>query len=363
MISKLPVMLCPTFGETSQIKQHSVVYSILGLIQDPKFDRNIIVPDYQKTIVVVYAEAFIIRCERTIHALSNVDYRKNTSSDYGLPSWLPDWKSVSDNPILSYSVDSTSEHQFQATTSTGSLVIRISKDFRELQIAGVRIATIKTVVDKELRCAYATVKCDEGTDRETNVTESLRHITGKDDAELLLRNDEANRGGEECLRYWPKDEEQELFDHATNDQLIAVTLSPVGRLAGTEDGTLAIVNEVTVSGDVVLVPFGGQVPLILRPRGDQYVFIGECFVSGYMHGESVAGLRQESETSGVEVNKAEQGGHASNLVAESAYEASLLIEKMKSLSVTSEKWVQIGEVNKTSLPGKDGSTGEWFTLV
>lgn len=41
-------------------------------------------------------------------------------------------------------------------------------------------------------------------------------------------------------------------------------------------------------GDVVCVLFGGQVPFILRPNPDgNYTLIGECYVSGIMHGEAL----------------------------------------------------------------------------
>ncbi|MCJ1394390.1 hypothetical protein MMC18_007268 [Xylographa bjoerkii] len=43
------------------------------------------------------------------------------------------------------------------------------------------------------------------------------------------------------------------------------------------------------SGDIICVLFGGRTPFVLRPRpnSDHYVFIGECYIHGWMHGEAI----------------------------------------------------------------------------
>jgi hypothetical protein len=35
---------------------------------------------------------------------------------------------------------------------------------------------------------------------------------------------------------------------------------------------------------------GGNTPYILRPRGDEYLFIGQAYVDEIMHGEIMRGL-------------------------------------------------------------------------
>jgi hypothetical protein len=374
-----------------------IVYSVLGLVQDPDFDRSRVVPDYEKPLVDVYAEALveIIRSDRSIHSLSYVDYGINTSSDCVLPSWVPDWKRSADRGILSYSTPTESEDRFHAATSSGLPVLRISEDFRELMIAGMRITKIESIFNKPLRCAYATVKWVDGTDRKSNVTETLRKISGNADAKVLLRQDQAtgrrvfhlakgglpdgseNRenvvahnllvsildtAGEDAFRFWPIDEEQEMRDHSTEDQLIAVTLPSVGRLARSERGSLAIVNEATLPGDVIMVPFGGQVPLVLRPQEDKYVFIGECFLSGYMHGEALGSSQQKSEVVDPTAHQDIEG--TSTLIATYSSEpGSLLAHEMASPSNMSKKWVPVIEESENWTLGRDSSKGEWFVLV
>jgi hypothetical protein len=40
-------------------------------------------------------------------------------------------------------------------------------------------------------------------------------------------------------------------------------------------------------GDIICVPFGGKVPFSLKPLGDQYLLVGECYVHGLMDGEAM----------------------------------------------------------------------------
>jgi hypothetical protein len=41
------------------------------------------------------------------------------------------------------------------------------------------------------------------------------------------------------------------------------------------------------SGDIVTVLFGHPVPVILRPKDNHYLFVGECFVYGLMDGKAI----------------------------------------------------------------------------
>jgi Heterokaryon incompatibility protein (HET) len=43
-------------------------------------------------------------------------------------------------------------------------------------------------------------------------------------------------------------------------------------------------------GDCLSLLFGGNVPYILRPKDDRYLFIGDCFVDGIMEGQALMGI-------------------------------------------------------------------------
>jgi hypothetical protein len=49
-------------------------------------------------------------------------------------------------------------------------------------------------------------------------------------------------------------------------------------------------------GDVEVVPLGGEVPLVLRPRDDGgYYFVAECYVHGIMDGEALIEARKRNQ--------------------------------------------------------------------
>jgi hypothetical protein len=56
----------------------------------------------------------------------------------------------------------------------------------------------------------------------------------------------------------------------------------------TEDGYLGLAPHGTLPGDIVGILKGYRAPVILRRRGDHYVFVGTCFVLGLMYGEARA---------------------------------------------------------------------------
>jgi hypothetical protein len=55
-------------------------------------------------------------------------------------------------------------------------------------------------------------------------------------------------------------------------------------------GHFALVTWQAEIGDVIFVLFGGSILYLLRPRGNEYVFISECYVHGLMNGEAMAFL-------------------------------------------------------------------------
>jgi len=59
----------------------------------------------------------------------------------------------------------------------------------------------------------------------------------------------------------------------------------------TEKGYVGNALELTRRGDIVCILFGCKMPVILRPKGRHFIFIGECYIHGLMFGEAIDGLR------------------------------------------------------------------------
>lgn len=45
------------------------------------------------------------------------------------------------------------------------------------------------------------------------------------------------------------------------------------------------------TGDVAVVLYGGNTPYILRPSGDEFLFMGQAYVDNIMEGEVMHSLR------------------------------------------------------------------------
>lgn len=59
------------------------------------------------------------------------------------------------------------------------------------------------------------------------------------------------------------------------------------RITTTKKGHFGLVDNDVRQGDQVCVFFGGRMPVILRPDGEHYHFIGECYIHGLMFGKAM----------------------------------------------------------------------------
>lgn len=85
-----------------------------------------------------------------------------------------------------------------------------------------------------------------------------------------------------------------------------LTLLVVGlhgrRMMITRTGFLGLVPEETKVGDTVAILLGCGYPVILRPCGDGYKYVGECYIDGLMNGEAIeAANRGEYEVKNISI--------------------------------------------------------------
>lgn len=69
----------------------------------------------------------------------------------------------------------------------------------------------------------------------------------------------------------------------------------MGRSFGiTEQGLIGMGSGYMTRGDLVVIPYGCSTPILLRREGsrDEYRYIGDVYVDGYMHGEAFAQLEK-----------------------------------------------------------------------
>jgi hypothetical protein len=65
----------------------------------------------------------------------------------------------------------------------------------------------------------------------------------------------------------------------------------------TEQGLIGMGCGYMTAGDLVVVPFGCSTPILLRPEGrrDEYRYVGDIYIEGYMYGEAVQQLEAEKK--------------------------------------------------------------------
>jgi len=60
----------------------------------------------------------------------------------------------------------------------------------------------------------------------------------------------------------------------------------------TDTGFLGLAPETARKGDMVVALFSCNFPVILRPFGNLFKYIGECYVQGLMRGEAIIALKR-----------------------------------------------------------------------
>jgi hypothetical protein len=63
------------------------------------------------------------------------------------------------------------------------------------------------------------------------------------------------------------------------------------RMFWTSDGSLGLGPQCMRVKDIVVVLYGGNTPYVLRPRGDEFLFLGQAYMDNIMHAEVIADLR------------------------------------------------------------------------
>lgn len=93
-----------------------------------------------------------------------------------------------------------------------------------------------------------------------------------------------------------------LFDLSDEESFLArfrdTTKKMNRRLLISEKGMLGMAPIKAKKGDIICVLFGCSVPLLLRQRHSQeeYEFIGECYLDGYMNGEALDSMEADSDS-------------------------------------------------------------------
>jgi hypothetical protein len=92
--------------------------------------------------------------------------------------------------------------------------------------------------------------------------------------------------------FWGRDESKdpeyaELLNQMAFDMHLVVLTLNRRRLVTTSGGYLGLAPEEVRKGDVIAVLYGCNFPVVLRPCGNGYLVIGECYIDDVMDGELI----------------------------------------------------------------------------
>ena len=249
-----------------------------------------------------------------------------------LPSWVPDWRTYQ-SFILSEPVNPHRAH------GKSSSKLAFDMNDRLLRIHGLRIDEIK-ICSRPLATKEFHLKESSG-ENESTIEYILHDVCERDQFNLsdqyldgedchvfacmqTLSNGCVQIATREKMPYhdipkarWLEQEAMYLVKALGQSEVVAPDLRQLAEeaeskhieeqwsrsangasknriFAKTEKSYYVLGPKVTKPGDVVCVLFGGKLPFCLRPLGDRYLLVGECYVHGLMNGEAMEMMdRQE----------------------------------------------------------------------
>jgi hypothetical protein len=277
-----------------------LIYSLLGTTMD-SLDLN---PNYDTPFEYVFADsaAHIIEGTGNLSILSDVTTSLDGSD---LPTWVPDW-SVSRHRQLYFPGQLSSKY---ACTGSSRAVPQPSSNLKEMTLPGLYLDQIVVLGD-------ATIKDrDEWLQQhltELHKLEGHYSLTVESSSDTLVRISCADltlfdpKSPDSRWKPTSHQHVRQVIDECEKgltDRFYRFVRSHAdrvgyGRLVVTQGQRLGLVPNNAQAGDIITLLLGGNVPIILRPDGQRYTFIGECFIDGVMDGEGLVEARRNAQIDG-----------------------------------------------------------------
>lgn len=290
------------FRGLAATKQHDIAYAAMNLAHDIR--SGDIMPDYDKSVSVVFRDVVVFYLKREtpfpLDILAHCGtFLPSVEPPEGFATWMPRWQDLlAQKPFPRFVADGTGGLT-RAYDASHSATLK-----PDLDIAGMSLRVRGFSVDEITQVRYPNLKfnaydgCvvvsswapddphgrylgDKGD--ETKLQAFLRTVVADYDTRRNIRG---------CSVEWHVD--SFVRDHGPMSHVH--TTCHARRLAITTRGYMALVNCQAEIGDKLFVLYGGAMIYVLRPRGDAYILVGECYVHGIMDGEAMELLRDGRAT-------------------------------------------------------------------
>ena len=271
-----------------------LVYSLLGAARDCP---NIKV-DYDQPFEKVFARSTwqIMSQQGGLSILRELERDRRLSD---LSTWVPDWRIKMGQGRDLLSVSPT--FQYRATGSS-RLTAKLSADYKVLSVWGSYCDIIKATHPSEARDLEQWVSAMFDSPEQLQklyspTNESLERALRR----VWFLDTTAFEGRDEITRWRPDshDKYEETVNNALSDREEAkinygkllhamVRMRDSRAILVTEGGKLGMAASTIQPGDIIAMLLGGDMPFVLRRVGDSdsYTFVADCYVHGFMDGES-----------------------------------------------------------------------------
>lgn len=291
------------------------IFGVLGVLAERI--RNEIKVDYSIPVKDVYMNIFRTVVEKTesLDILCQSIHFPTYINNNNLPSWVPDWSHVSNvSPIATMYEFSASENSQVVADFTIINKLKISAiPLGFIERHGIAVGTLCTLNDylmaflqwracllhffdgakedhlpalKRRFCLTLSLEhAPEGFETPEIWMEVCHHVfasTIRNRLPKLQMDHELEQYIELDRRLQMDDKEkrtfiQEYFGKKMMGRCFCIT----------NEGRLGLGTGFIKRGDVVVVPLGCSTPVVLRPEGDGYRFVGDVYIDGYMNGAAV----------------------------------------------------------------------------
>jgi hypothetical protein len=296
-----------------------MVYSLVGLSTAQHDDRFVL--DYSKPVCQVFIDVveYILNTTKKLDIICAMPREQNS---HNLPSWVPDWSFSGFGSSL---LEHSTKHQFSAAGSSEA-VSELLKDRSILKAEGIQIGLLHTIGDP---CEMDDLEDDKNALVAFQKWQTLSSSATKDAlilAEAFCINALRENYQAKDIEAWQKKSDflqwilgtftraykstrpdLKLDDHLDafsdyraswrsrkEDDVLGMILIKgmaemmfARRVFIAGDNIIGLGPDTIGQGDIAAVLLGCQLPVVLRPEGDQFTYLGEAFVNEYMYGKAI----------------------------------------------------------------------------
>ena len=285
------------------------VYALLGLVTEALTENWIY--DYSLDYQTVYLKV-AEHCLLYQGSLECLGYCNASAQDPGLPTWVPNWNHPSVRHPLAYHAKQKSgiggpdpklERMYSPSADVTSKIRHLSFSIPQrpkLITEGICIGRAVTISPPHYQVAVEDSESEILRKWEPGNLQCIYTPTGETILDAFSRTIVADvaksgpsreRGYGVDWRFWRSIKSYAQPPASSHRRLEwgSLLFATIGRsLVLTDNGYMCLAPGETQPGDQICVLLGGHVLYILRPTGENWSFVGECYVHGLMDGEAMS---------------------------------------------------------------------------